>query len=91
MLEKPERATENEKNRYLCLHMIFSLRHIQSIDLLREILVFSMVKIYSSFVSEQTNVCECHKHTYLLYLFHLKCQVFYICVEYLTRYVYLHH
>jgi len=26
--------------------MIFSLRHIQSIDLLREILVFSMVKIY---------------------------------------------
>ena len=56
MLEKPERATENEKNRYLCLHMIFSLRHIQSIDLLREILVFSMVKIYITRQVFYTNI-----------------------------------
>jgi hypothetical protein len=36
--------------------MIFSLRHIQSIDLLREILVFSMVKIYITCQVFYTNI-----------------------------------
>jgi surface polysaccharide O-acyltransferase-like enzyme len=60
--------------------MIFSLRHIQSIDLLREILVFSMVKIYITCqvfytnikilgTSDGTNiigkyVCDIHTHLF---------------------------